>query len=54
MATLDEKFNKCIKENSERIEENICHIINEEELCPCYEGVPCTECLKYALEILLK
>jgi hypothetical protein len=54
MINLDEKFQKCIRKNSEIIEDKICHLVNEENLCPACEGVPCSECIKYALKILSK
>lgn len=51
---LDVKFRKIIQESNEGITIKICEVINENGVCPSSEGVLCTDCLKYALEILLE
>ena len=46
------KFAKLIKERKLDIESEICDIINDSNMCPVREGVPCSECMEYAFEIL--
>ena len=49
---LDDKFVRLIKERKLGIGSEICDVINDSNMCPVCEGVPCAECLKYAFKIL--
>ena len=51
---LDVKFQQVVKENFPKMTDSICEVINENGVCPSSEGVLCTDCLKYALKILLE
>lgn len=52
--TFEFKFKNYIKHNKSHIEQSICdNISNYSSLCPASEGVPCTECIKFALSIML-
>ena len=51
-VSLDESFVRLIKERKLDIESEICLIIDNCNMCPVCEGVPCSECMKYAFKIL--
>ena len=52
--SLDESFVRLIEERKLDIESEICDMINDSDMCPTCEGVPCSECMKYAFKILSK
>ena len=51
---FDERFVKFIKQSAEEIESGICKIIDDGDMCPISECVPCDKCLDYVLEIITK
>ena len=50
--SLDKEFVRLIKERKLDIESEICHMIDDSDMCPVCEGVPCSECIKYVFKIL--
>lgn len=50
---MDDNFKSMIKENTEKIEDEICHVISEEGHCPV-QRMSCSNCLKYAIQTLLE
>jgi hypothetical protein len=53
--TLESKVKELLRKDKYklRITEKICTTIDDNDLCPATEGVPCSECMKFALEVLL-
>ncbi len=54
MKTFDQKFVEVINQNAHIIEDKMCQVISEDNMCPSYEGVSCLVCLKYIAEIIAK
>lgn len=51
---LNVNFQQVVKENFPKMTDSICKVIYDKNVCPAGEGVPCVDCLKYALKILLE
>lgn len=51
---LNEIMKNATMKSRHKIMGTICECLSDRDACPLYEGVPCDECMKYSLEILLE